>query len=259
MFVASMSIPADILQKEERQKEKRRQPAKSIYNRISVTDLGGWIMKRLTVRIFLPLLLITLFMPMAAQAAESKEYLTEQCRKHSTQYEYPEAIESCSKAIKMDAKNTDAYFWRGVALVATRQYDKAIEDFNQVLALNPKDVQALSNRGLVFRRLKQYDKALADLNAAIETDPSYAEGWLSRGTVFAQMDQWNDAVLDYSEGIRLNPQNYTAYHNRGIAYEQMGKKAEAVSDFRAFLRLAPPGDHLRASVEQRIKTLEEGL
>jgi tetratricopeptide (TPR) repeat protein len=220
---------------------------------------GGWIMKRLTVWSLLPILLILFYMPMVVRAAESKEYLTDQCRKQSMQYEYPEAIESCGKAIKMDAKNIDAYFWRGVAFVATRQYDKAIEDFSQVLAMNPKDVQALSNRGLVYRRLKQYDKAMADLNLAIETDPAYAEGWLSRGTVFAQMDQWNDAVLDYSEGIKLTPQNYTAYHNRGIAYEQMGKKSEAINDFRIFLQLAPPKDHLRASVEQRIKTLEEGL
>ena len=64
-------------------------------------------------------------------------------------------------------------------------------------------------------------------------------------------------MLDYSRGIELSPKNYTAYHNRGIAYEQMGKKTEALADFRAFLSMAPPGDLLRASVEQRIKMLEE--
>ena len=190
-------------------------------------------------------------------AAENKEVLRDACKKHDEQFEYPEAIDTCSRAIKLDANYFDAYFWRGVAYVATRQYDRAIDDFTQVLSLNPKDVQALSNRGLVYRRLKQFDKAIADLNMAVEIDPTYAEGWLSRGTVFAQLDQWNDAMLDYTEGIRLSPQNYTAYHNRGIAYGQMGQKPEAINDFRTYLRLAPTGDLLRASVEHRIKTLEE--
>ena len=131
--------------------------------------------------------------------AESKEALLEQCRKHTEKFEYPEAVETCSKLISRDPKYTDAYFWRGVALVASREYDRAIADFTQVISLNPNDVQALSNRGLAYRRMKQYDQALRDLNQAIEIDPGYAIGWLSRGTVFAQLDQWNDAILDYSK------------------------------------------------------------
>lgn len=192
-----------------------------------------------------------------AMAAETKEALTEQCRKHTEKFKYLEAIDACGKAIGLDGKYADAYFWRGVALVATRQYDRALADFTQVITLNPNDVQALSNRGLVYRRLKQYELALKDLNQAIEIDPAYAPGWLSRGTVFAQLDQWSDAILDYSKGIELDPKNHTAYHNRGIAYEQAGQIAEALSDFRIFLKLAPSNDLLRPSVEHRIKTLEE--
>lgn len=213
-------------------------------------------MKRFSAVVFLFFIVLS---PVLCWAAESKEVLNDKCEKYSKQYMYPEAIDSCSQAIKLDAKLIDSYFWRGVAYAATREYDKALSDFTQVLALNPKDVQALNARGLVYRRLKQYDKALADINTAIELDPAYAEGWLNRGTVFAQMDQWNNAILDYTEGIRLAPQLYTAYHNRGIAYEQAGKKIDAINDFQTYLRLAPVGDHMRASVEQRIKAMEEGL
>ena len=110
------------------------------------------------------------------EAAPTKEALTEQCRKHTEKFEYPEAIDACGKAIGLDGKYADAYFWRGIALVATRQYDKALADFTQVIALSPTDVQALSNRGLVYRRLKQFDLALKDLNQAIEIDPAYAPG-----------------------------------------------------------------------------------
>ena len=155
---------------------------------------------------FLVMILGSFCWSSAFAAPESKEMLTDQCRKHTEKFEYPEAVEACNKAISLDAKYIDAYFWRGVAFVATRQYEKAIADFTQVISLNPNDVQALSNRGLVYRRLKQYDLALKDLNQAIELDPSHAAAWLSRGTVFAQMDQVGRCHSRLQQGDRTGPE-----------------------------------------------------
>ena len=54
----------------------------------------------------------TISLPAATEGAETKEALTAQCRKHTEKFEYPEAIEACSKAIGLDGKHADAYFWR---------------------------------------------------------------------------------------------------------------------------------------------------
>ena len=45
--------------------------------------------------------IVTIGLPVAAEAAPTKESLTEQCRKHTETFEYPEAIETCGKAISL--------------------------------------------------------------------------------------------------------------------------------------------------------------
>ena len=69
-------------------------------------------MKRIGARFLLVTLLFSLWLPVS-RAAEKKVELTEQCRKHVAAFEYPEAINACGQAIKLDDKHADAYFWRG--------------------------------------------------------------------------------------------------------------------------------------------------
>ena len=66
-------------------------------------------MKRIGARFLLVTLLFSLWLPVS-RAAEKKVELTEQCRKHVTAFEYPEAIDTCGQAIKIDDKYEKACF-----------------------------------------------------------------------------------------------------------------------------------------------------
>ena len=56
------------------------------------------------------------------------------------------AIMDISEAIRLDPKNADAFYSRGLVLHRKNEFDKAIADFTEVIRLDPKNVDAISAR-----------------------------------------------------------------------------------------------------------------
>jgi tetratricopeptide (TPR) repeat protein len=65
-----------------------------------------------------------------------------------------EAIEDCTRAIKMDEKYAGAYVERAVCLRVLHRYDRALEDCNQSIHLEPYHLRAYLERG--FASLEKY-------------------------------------------------------------------------------------------------------
>ena len=61
------------------------------------------------------------------------------------------------------------------------EYDKAIAHYSEALRLNPKDADAYYNRGIAWERRGEYDKAIADYSEAIRLNPNYADAYYNRG------------------------------------------------------------------------------
>ena len=73
--------------------------------------------------------------------------------------QFEEAIENFDKAIKYDAENHEAYFYRGCARYNILQKEDALSDYNKTLELNPNYLQAYFNIGLYYRSINDYDMA----------------------------------------------------------------------------------------------------
>ncbi|XP_044050622.1 peptidyl-prolyl cis-trans isomerase FKBP4 [Siniperca chuatsi] len=66
-----------------------------------------------------------------------------------------QALESCDKALELDASNEKALFRRGEALYAMKEFDRARDDFQQVIQLYPANKAAKSQMALCQKRLKE--------------------------------------------------------------------------------------------------------
>ena len=79
-------------------------------------------------------------------------------------------VADCSKALrrvdKHDSKNAQLYANRGMVYVRQGNYDKAIADFNDALKLQPKDAQAFYGRGVAESHKNAAAAATADIAAA---------------------------------------------------------------------------------------------
>uniref|UniRef100_UPI0037E92A01 peptidyl-prolyl cis-trans isomerase FKBP4 n=1 Tax=Semicossyphus pulcher TaxID=241346 RepID=UPI0037E92A01 len=66
-----------------------------------------------------------------------------------------QALESCDKALELDASNEKALFRRGEALFGMKEFDRARDDFQQVIQLYPANKAAKSQVVLCQKRIKE--------------------------------------------------------------------------------------------------------
>ena len=96
---------------------------------------------------------------------------------------YDQAIESFTKAIKLNNNLADAYLSRGHAYAVKPNPDlnQAISDFDHAIKINPLEDSAFTGRGLAYARQGKLDLAIADFNQAIKLNPQnpLPEKWVS--------------------------------------------------------------------------------
>ncbi len=88
---------------------------------------------------------------------------------------FDQAIESFTKAIKLNNNLADAYLSRGHAYAVKPDPDLnlAITDFDHAIKINPLEDSAFTGRGLAYARQGKLDLAIADFDQAIKLNPQY--------------------------------------------------------------------------------------
>lgn len=82
--------------------------------------------------------------------------------------DFPAAIADFSLAIRLNDRNSRAYYNRGCVCFHHGDYMLAINDFTQSLQLNPANIQAYVNRGVARHQLGYQQAAIADLQQAVK-------------------------------------------------------------------------------------------
>ncbi len=125
---------------------------------------------------------------------------------------YDEAIESFTKAIKLNNNLADAYISRGhaYAIKPNPDLNQAIADFNRAIQINPLEDNAFTSRGLAHARQKKLDEAIADFNQAIKLNPQNALAYSFRGMVYCNKRDftkaWQDVHKVQSLGLEPPPE-----------------------------------------------------
>ncbi len=146
---------------------------------------------------------------------------------------YDDAIDAFNKAIEIDPKNADFYFYRGGNYYDMKNFEQAILDAGKAIELDPKSFSGYGLRGLANRAMGNYGKAILDFDKIIKSDSNkhYSKAiaaikrviaYVHRGKTYAAMGQSAAAIKDYDKAIELNSNNAEAYLERGIIYLQLG-------------------------------------
>ncbi|MDB9537266.1 tetratricopeptide repeat-containing serine protease family protein [Dolichospermum planctonicum CS-1226] len=182
------------------------------------------------------------------------------------QYNYREAAEDFTQAIKLDPKYIEAYFKRGYSYTWVSKHQEALTDFNQAIVLDPNYLDAYLNRGWSQLFLQNDQAALEDFNRAIRLNPNYADAYAHQGMAYIKLGKYQAALESSKQAIRLDPRNsygytiqadvlnnlkdypaaikvatlgilidpddFNAYINRAIAYTLTGNFQNALSDYQ---------------------------
>ncbi|MEN6389199.1 MAG: tetratricopeptide repeat protein [Syntrophomonas sp.] len=65
------------------------------------------------------------------------------------------------------------YFNRGVSFIQIQEFDKAISDLNKYIEQDAKNAEAFNWRGVAYYRLGKKDEAIADFNQALSIRPNF--------------------------------------------------------------------------------------
>lgn len=138
------------------------------------------------------------------------------------------AIENYSAALKLDDKQSKAYFGRGMAYGRMGLIQEGIADLDVYISRHPTDSVAYTKRGVRNIWRGNFPDAQRDLTRAIELDPDNAEAHDDLGVVYAKFNRLSLAVEHFQTAIRLDPGYQKAYHNLAICRFIQGQPQSAL-------------------------------
>ena len=129
--------------------------------------------------------------------------------------DYPRAIVHLTAAIQARTlepeRLSDAYYFRGRALVRTQRPELALADFTQALAQWPKNVKALRVRCRALTLKGDLPDALADCDRAVELAPEDWRGWFTRGLLREARQERNLALVDFTASQARMPKGLETF------------------------------------------------
>ena len=126
-------------------------------------------------------LALVLTMSPVLSGAESADELLAKAVAALKKGQAAEAVKLADQVIAADAKNSQAYYLRGLAHDAQREFKKSLEDFSKALELNPKAADALDRRGSAHFKLGNIKESVADFDKFIALKPEEEPGHWRRG------------------------------------------------------------------------------
>ncbi len=149
------------------------------------------------------------------------------------------AMENYTAAIRLDDRQDQAFFGRGMALGRMGLVDEGIADLDVFIQRHPNSSVAYTKRGVRNIWRNHLTEAERDLTRAIELDPNNAEAHDDLGVVHAKHNRLGLAARHFSTAIRLDPHYQKAYHNLAICFHLRGQPREALEIVDAGLVLDP--------------------
>jgi len=145
--------------------------------------------------------------------------------------EYDAAIRSFNKAIEINPKSANAYYFRGLVYIETNDLNKAISDNTNAIILNATFTNAYINRGAILYENGNYEDAIKDLDQAIQLNPSDYKTFIARADNYYQLGQFGNAINDYTNALTLNSNSAYIYLMRADAFYKMKAYQEAINDY----------------------------
>jgi len=155
---------------------------------------------------------------------------------------FDEAIRCLKKAIEINPRAFDAYYYLGLAYGRIGNLQEALISFTNAININPKYIEAYIKRAEVQIGLGSYREAIENCDEAIKVDPKNPNIYLIRCTANFMDRNYNQAIKDCSKGVELNPDLTLldlAYFQRGEAYAQLNNYDQAVDDYNKVLEILP--------------------
>lgn len=164
-----------------------------------------------------------------------------------------EMLSSSEEAIKINPKDSWAWYHKGLALSYFAKYKDEFLCYLKALSINPILCKAWRNLPLAFfcmlirfqpyafrawqlcqagNRLfnsGKYEQALTYYNEIIRINPGSAAAWYNKGSALSNLGRYEEADACLKEATWLNKKFTVAWFNRGFVLYKIGRYREAIN------------------------------
>ena len=157
--------------------------------------------------------------------------------------DYSDAIKWLEKAVELDPKNKDAWYYLGRAYYSRSLLPESRKAFRAVLNLDPRDARAENNLGLILESEAKPDEALDAYRRAIEWQEAGShqseQPYLNLGNLLLELDRAGEALAPLEKAVELGATNASCHLKLGTAYLRMIRMPEAQRELEKAERLEP--------------------
>lgn len=149
-----------------------------------------------------------------------------------------EAIKLCKKAIRTDAKNSNAWYFRALASAKAGLVQDAKDCFKKTLQFGKHPDFFMSAAGF-FYSLGDLQRAEQRYQDCAKLYPDFPDVFYALGSVYSDMKRLEDAEICYKKGLELNPEDVRMLVNLASLYVKQQKLTEALPLLQKAHQLAP--------------------
>src|SRR6266849_703898 len=145
--------------------------------------------------------------------------------------EYANAIKWLEKAVELDPKNKEAWYYLGRAYYTRGLLPESRRAFLTVLDLDWHDARAENNLGLILESEAKPNEALEAYRKALEWQegsPHRSEQpYLKLGNLLLELDRTREAIPPLEKAVELGVNNASCHMKLGTAYLRTNRLPEA--------------------------------
>ncbi len=169
--------------------------------------------------------------------------------------EYREAIESYGQAPQNSAVILNK---TGIAYHQMTELGAAMKRYQRAIRLDAKYSEAINNLGTVYYAEKRYGKAIGFYKRALKLAPDSASIYSNLGTAYFAEKKYKDAAVAYDKAMQLDPEIFEHRSTYGVLLQERTVDERAKFHYYLAKIYAKEGQKERALLYIR-KALEEGF
>jgi protein O-GlcNAc transferase len=143
------------------------------------------------------------------------------------------------RAVKLDAKNADAWHLLGLVSYQMGIVAKAIKNIRQAIALRPNFAEAWNNLGTALKENHDFVAAEQAFAKALEVRPEYVEAAYNLGILLTARGEFERAQVAYQRAHMWRPDSVPVLTNLGNLLRKTGQFEPAKMFLMNAARLAP--------------------
>jgi len=190
--------------------------------------------------------------PAAAQSTEADVYVAQAILAYDAK-KYDEALGYLGEALKLDPKNAEANYYRGLVLMAQQKPGEAAAALEKARAAAPTDLAVLYQLGLAYFAQKEYSKAEAPLTQVFKAAPQTDGVGYYLGFIRYRKADYKGSLEALRAGASSDPdiQQLTKVYT-SLALAQLGQPELAKAEADQALRIQ--GATAATAVADRLRT-----